>query len=136
MDGKARATIQANFNSSAGTVKMMLFDNNLNQIATSSPDAGGASIQYFGTTGAAYFLEVTGSNPKVTFSVNGAPTPNVASPAATPASTPVSSGASNAASTTSLFASSSTTPAATQTSPSATDLVWTDDSDWLTDSDD
>ena len=67
--GKACAVIEALFQSGAGTATMTLYDNNLNPIASSSPSSTGAQLQYNGTTGAAYFLKISGTNPSVTLLV-------------------------------------------------------------------
>ncbi len=61
--------INALFQPGAGSVTMTLFDNNLNPIAVGSPNSSGASIRFSGNTGAAYFLELTGTNPSVTLQV-------------------------------------------------------------------
>jgi hypothetical protein len=57
-------TIQALFNAANGSATMTLYNNALEQVAASSPNAGGAQLTYHGT-GGPYFLKVSGTNPNV-----------------------------------------------------------------------
>ena len=62
--------IDALFNSAGGSVTMKLYNNNLQEVATSTPTATGAMLLYNGTPGQPYFLKITGTNPSVTVQVN------------------------------------------------------------------
>jgi hypothetical protein len=127
-------TIDATFDSSQGTATMTLYNNDLQQVAVSTPAFNLARIVYTGTTGSAYFLRISGTNPSVSVSIGE---PVAAGPLTASTSSAPPSGDTNVRA--SMFASSSTSPTATpqaapQTSPSATDLVWAEDDDWVADS--
>jgi hypothetical protein len=59
-------TIQALFDPSLGSATMTLYNNALQPVAVSSPFAGGAQLTYVGTSGAPYFMRISGNNPHVT----------------------------------------------------------------------
>ncbi len=123
-------TIQALF--SSGTATMTLYNNSLQAVAISAPNAGGAVLQYTGTLGAPYFLKVTGSATSVTFTVTGGPTSSSLGGSSTPSvATAGGSTSSSAANVlTSTFASSAAS-SATPSSASTSDLAFADDEDWL-----
>ena len=58
-------TIQALFNAAQGSATMTLYNNAMQQVATSSPNSNGVQLTYAGTTGAAYFLHISGTNANV-----------------------------------------------------------------------
>jgi hypothetical protein len=123
--------IEALFQAAGGTATMTLYDNNLNPIAFSTPAAFGAQLQYTGTTGAPYFLKVTGTNPSVSFQIVGGST-NSSIPSAAVTPSVVTTQSVSTSPLVSTFASSAAKPAAaTATSPSATDLALSQDDDWL-----
>jgi Calx-beta domain/SdrD B-like domain/Dockerin type I domain len=126
-------TIDAAFNSSQGSCTMTLYNNNLQVIATSFPTGTGAQLIYNGTTGAAYFLRISGTNASVALTFHD-PVPN-ASPATTAGTSSDTSSSTNLrAGMLATSAPTATPQAAPQTAPSATDPVWTEDNDWVADS--
>jgi hypothetical protein len=124
--------IDAAFNSAQGSATMSLYNSSLVKVADSFPTATGAEIIYNGVSGAPYFLKISGTNPSVALTFHD---PTVVAPlAATSGSTGGSTGGSSLQ--TGRFASAadaepSVTPA---TAPTANDLVWQEDDDWVADS--
>jgi hypothetical protein len=122
-------TIEALFDGSLGGATLTLYNNSLNAIASSTPTATGASLQYNGVLGAPYFLRISGTNASVSLSI-GDPVPN--STATTTTSTTTTTGV------TGRFASSATAAPApaptTSMMTSATDVALATGDEWLTDS--
>jgi hypothetical protein len=144
-------TIDAIFEASQGSATMYLYNNSLVQVAVSAPTPDGARLQYFGTSGSAYFLKLTGTNTEVTLhsdppvlssagplsalggtsdsgSTNVVPANNVL-PADPPTSTVTA--AAPAFDVTTLFASSLATTVEPLTSDDATDAALEEDEDWF-----
>ncbi len=65
-------TIEAEYTPSAGSVTLTLFNNNLTQIAVSNASQAQATLSYSGTLGQTYFLEISGTNPKVNLLITDA----------------------------------------------------------------
>lgn len=127
-------TIDALFDASLGTATMTLFNNNLQQVASSFPTATGASLIYNGISGAPYFLKISGTNTSVALSFSDA------APLVEPLAEPSASTTSTTTTSTTLgggtlASSADSTPlAAPQAATSDDDLVWSDEDDWIADS--
>ncbi|HTM52406.1 MAG TPA: Calx-beta domain-containing protein, partial [Pirellulales bacterium] len=123
-------TIDALFDGALGTATMTLYDNAKNAVAVSSPTGTGAQLQFNGTSGLPYFLRVSGTNPSVQIHITDSG-PTATATAATDTSS-TSSGNTNLRAGMLASSSPTATPQA-QTSPSATDPVWSEDADWIGD---
>jgi hypothetical protein len=97
-------TIDALFNSSQGSVTMKLYNNALQEVASSSANAAGASLLYNGQAGQPYFLRISGSNPNVTVEISETPLPGTLSP-------PAAGGSSGESGSSNDSSSSATSPA-------------------------
>ncbi len=62
--------IDALFDSSQGTVNMKLYNNSLQEIASSLPGSAGSSLLYNGQLGHTYFLRISGTNANVTLQIS------------------------------------------------------------------
>jgi hypothetical protein len=123
--------IDAVFDSAQGTATMSLYNNSLVKVADSFPTATGAQIIYNGVSGAPYFLKISGTNSSVALTIHD---PTVVPLAATSGSTGGSAG-DNTLQTGRFASAADSEPSATPaTSPSANDLVWQEDDDWVADS--
>jgi hypothetical protein len=60
---------EALFDSTQGTATLTLYDNNLNVVATSTPETAGAVLIGTATPGAAYFLKISGSSPAMSLKI-------------------------------------------------------------------
>jgi hypothetical protein len=102
------------------------------KVAESFPTATGAQLIYNGVSGAPYFLKISGTNPSVALTFHD---PTAGPLAAQSSSTGGSTGGSNLQSGRFASSASSAEPAVTPaTAPSANDLVWQEDDDWVADS--
>jgi hypothetical protein len=121
-------TIDALFDPSQGSVTMRLYNNALQEIASSFPTATGASLLHSGQTGAPYFLRITGTNPSVHVQISEPVQPAVAGSATQSASEPAQTANSTSTSVSFSRASllASANPAA---APAAEPLVAPDASD-------
>jgi len=119
-------TIDAIFAANQGAVSMTLYNNNLQAVATSfAIDGGHSQLIYSGSSNSPLFLKISGNNDQVTISVTP-PVQNAAFQASQ------AGGYVPGGNLSGLLASSASAPSATpQSSPSATDLVWAEDEDWL-----
>ncbi len=128
--------IDALFNSAQGTANMRLYNNNLQEVADSSPSSTGAVLLYNGTLGQTYFLRITGSNSNVTVQITEPSSfSNLASTGSQSSDTSQTSTGTSSTGNTSTSSSNTTyiydrfgnpIPVA---SPSAEPLVSTDDGD-------
>jgi hypothetical protein len=118
-------TIDANYAANQGAVSMKLYNNNLQEVASSfNVAAGHSQLIYNGNSTTPLFLKVSGSNDQVSISV----TPPVQSAIFQASLAGSSTSGSSFRSGTLASGAPSATP---QTSPDATDLVWSEDEDWL-----
>ncbi len=67
------------FNSAQGTATMTLYDNNLNVLATSTPNATGELLIGSATLGSAYFLKISGTNTDASLTITESVTADNAS---------------------------------------------------------
>ena len=125
--------IDAAFNSAQGSATMSLYNSSLVKVADSFPTATGAEIIYNGVSGAPYFLKISGTNPSVALTFHD---PTAVAPlAATSGSTGGSTGGSDSLQTGRFASAADAEPSVTPaTAPSANDLVWQEDDDWVADS--
>jgi hypothetical protein len=123
-------TIDALFDSALGTATMTLYDNAKNAVALSSPTDTGARLTFNGTSGLAYFLRISGTNPSVGIHVTDSGP--VATATAAPATSSTNTDNTNLRAGMLATSAPTATPQA-QTSPSATDPVWSEDTDWVED---
>lgn len=65
-------TIEALFDSSQGTASMKLYNNDLQEVALSTPTSSGAVLLFNGTPGETVFLRIVGNNPDVTVEISDA----------------------------------------------------------------
>lgn len=120
-------TIEATFDASQGSATMTLYNNAVQVVATSTPTATGAKLTFTGTSGAAYFLRISGTNSSVAISISD-PVPVLLQTPSTPPPAPQNTSLRGG-----LFSSSGNSgqSAAPLASPSATDLLMAEDDDWL-----
>ena len=123
--------IDAAFDSAQGSATMSLYNNSLVKVADSFPTATGAQLIYNGVSGAPYFLKITGTNPSVALNFSNPTAPLAATSSSTGGSTDGSSSLQTGRFASSADSEPAVTPA---TSPSANDLVWQEDDDWVADS--
>lgn len=118
-------TIDAVFATNQANVTMKLYNNSLQEVASSfNVGAGHSQLIYNGNSTAPLFLKVSGSNSQVSISVTP-PVQSAIFQASLEGGTP--SGATFRSGTLASGAPSATP----QTSPDADDLVWNEDEDWL-----
>jgi hypothetical protein len=118
-------TIDAMFDTNQGGVTMKLYNNNMQEVATSfGAGAGHAQLIYNGNSSSPLFLKVSGSNNQVAISVTP-PVQTALFQASLDGGTP--SGATFRSGTLASGAPS----AGHLTSPDGDDLVWSEDEDWL-----
>jgi hypothetical protein len=125
--------IDATFDSAQGTATMALYNNSLVKVADSFPTATGAQLIYNGVSGAPYFLKISGTNASVALNFRNSTLPEPL--AATSGSTSGSTGDSSSLQTGRFASAADAEPSVTPaTAPSADDLVWQEDDDWVADS--
>ena len=141
-------TIQALFDSSQGSVTMRLYNNALQEVASSSANATGAILLFNGQAGQPYFLRISGSNPNVTVNISETPLPgSLSPPGGSESSGETGSSSTSSASATSapsrLASSTPTTPPAQPmiapameplVSSEASDEALAEDDDWVLES--
>ncbi len=107
-------TIQGQYNASAGSVTLTLYDNNFNVLATSSGTP--ATLSYNGSLGSPYFLEITGTNTDVNLVITGGSVVAVGS-ASGASGSGASSGSGGASSGSGILVAAASGSSATSSSP-------------------